>query len=707
MPSGATHGPLRALSGAPVREPSRLAAAPAPSRPEPRATHRGRWLVGAAVVVLTASAVLAPVDWRRLVGSSDPATPLNPVGHAVPVERSGPVSLVVESPVADAVVGDPLRVEGTLRAPASVEVRCAGRVGRRVADHFVVEEVTLSEGRADLIVEAYDGARRVAVDARSIVVDRTPPRIDLVAPSLREVLVRPDVTVEGRVVDAHLARLTVNGAEVIPGAEGRFACVVRFEALGTHTVVVRAVDALGMERSLERAVERRAERSASDRLLVDARARADAGDWEGVAALAAQVERAGGEIPNDLRDGLDRYRAPPELRIESPGDGAIISATHVVVRGTMSTARPKSDVLTVDGAVVPVVDGQFRIEVRVPERPGPFDLLVRVRSAGVDRIEPVRLGLVYAPEPWRVFLGGWAEPEGTERDPETDFPRRIRRSRDSAVMVLVPAGEYWRGASGRTIDPDTEADELPQTRVRLTRAYYLDEAEVSVRQFRAFVDATAYVSTAEQRKGEKLSTLTIERGESLDVAGRSWRLPAVDSNRHAQADEPVTLVSFFDAVAFSTWAGVGLPTEAQFERALRGGVENAIYPWGASRLPPRGSGNLADESLGRERPGFAKVDAYDDGVAWLAPVRFSKAGRFGLYDLVGNVLEWCADSYDPAAYGRGMVENPMVNSPSSKGVLRGSAWTSPLPGARNANRIWADRSRGFDYVGFRCAKALP
>lgn len=242
-------------------------------------------------------------------------------------------------------------------------------------------------------------------------------------------------------------------------------------------------------------------------------------------------------------------------------------------------------------------------------------------------------------------------------------------------MVWVPGGQFTMGSDS----PDARPDEGPSHLVE-TDGFWIDETEVTNAQFRAFVAATGYLTTAEQTPKwedlrEQVPPGTPEPPPGVLVPGSlvftppahavdlrnvglwwtwtpdaSWQHPfGPDSNikngdLKNRDDEPVTHVSWDDAVAYATWAGKALPTEAQWERAARMGQDGAPYIWG-SELEPDGK-HMANIWQGT----FPHFNSGVDGFLGIAPVRSFPPNAIGLYDMAGNVWEWTADQFRADAY---------------------------------------------------------
>ncbi|MFK7959881.1 MAG: formylglycine-generating enzyme family protein [Phycisphaerales bacterium] len=308
-------------------------------------------------------------------------------------------------------------------------------------------------------------------------------------------------------------------------------------------------------------------------------------------------------------------------------------------------------------------------------------------------------------------------------------------------MVRIPAGTFQMGAD----DAHARRDEQPVHSVALS-AFWIDIHEVSNRRFAAFVAATNYRTTAERAPDwealkEQLPPGTPRPPEELLVAasmvfrppppavaaarplgpgdwwawvpGANWRHPeGPESSIDDRMDHPVVHVSHEDALAFCRWAGVRLPTEAEWERAARGGRDGAAYPWG-NAAPSDASANLWQ---GR----FPVEDAAADGFAQPAPVGSFPANRFGLHDMAGNVWEWCADWYRPDTYDRRAAGASTTVHPANpagpadsfdpaeptvpKRVMRGGSFmchASYCRGYRVSARMKSSPDSGMSNVGFR------
>ncbi len=261
-------------------------------------------------------------------------------------------------------------------------------------------------------------------------------------------------------------------------------------------------------------------------------------------------------------------------------------------------------------------------------------------------------------------------------------------------MLELPGGTFRMGD-----DLSPAPDARPARPVRLS-PFRIDEHEVTNGQFAAFARATGHVTAAEQR-GWSLVWDEAE-GRHVETPGADWRHPGGPHTRIDGRDRfPVVHVSWHDAVAYCRWAKKRLPTEAEWEYAARSGLRDANFPWGnEERVDGRYPANYRQH--GRA------VDA--DGFARLAPVKSYPPSAFRLYDMCGNVAEWCADWYAADYYTGSPRENPSGPSDGTERVVRGGSWLSP-------EQYRADHHVGVrscyapattsDHIGFRAARTLP
>jgi len=286
--------------------------------------------------------------------------------------------------------------------------------------------------------------------------------------------------------------------------------------------------------------------------------------------------------------------------------------------------------------------------------------------------------------------------------------------------------------------PDTMDDARPVHRVYV-EGFWMDATEVTNEQFTRFVTATSYVTSAERKPraedypgvpAEKLVAgsvvftppdhavpLTNPLAWWSYIAGADWRHPeGPGSDLTGREKHPVVHIAYEDAAAYAKWAGKRLPTEAEWEFAARGGQAGQRYTWG-NELQPGGKW-LANIWEGH----FPDENTAADGFNRVAPVASFPANAYGLYDMAGNVWEWCSDWYRPDAYaldlqaaGGGTTKNPggppreLSFDPAEPGlrkrVQRGGSFlctdqycTRYMLGSRGKGA----EDTGSNHVGFRC-----
>jgi sulfatase modifying factor 1 len=298
-------------------------------------------------------------------------------------------------------------------------------------------------------------------------------------------------------------------------------------------------------------------------------------------------------------------------------------------------------------------------------------------------------------------------------------------------MVWVPGGTFWMGCENCGMP-----DALP-SHLASVDGFWMDRTPVTNADFQRFVAATGYVTVAERPldprdyptvpkeklvPGSSVFTPTGER-VPLDNPLQWWRYAPGASWKHPQGpgstvrkrqDHPVVHVAFEDAVAYAKWANKRLPTEAEFEFAARGGLDRNLYPWGNDLMP--GNKPVANTWQGP----FPASDRGEDGHLGTSPVTAFPANGFGLYDMGGNVWQWCADWYRPDYYET-VAKSPVTHNPqgpdhsfdpqepgAAKRVVRGGSYLCTdqycaryLVGSRGKAEI----SSGSSNLGFRLVRS--
>jgi formylglycine-generating enzyme required for sulfatase activity len=293
----------------------------------------------------------------------------------------------------------------------------------------------------------------------------------------------------------------------------------------------------------------------------------------------------------------------------------------------------------------------------------------------------------------------------------------------------VPAGEFMMGSAEPLATlarafPHADAkrlkelsDEAPVHRVRITRAFWLGAHEVTVGQFRQFVQESGYVpesvrdGTGGYGFNANYDPARSERGDLFE--GRdprySWQNPGfAQSDRH-----PVVNVTWNDAVAMAAWlsrregATYRLPTEAEWEYAARGGTRTR-YPGGDHPDVLLKTANTFDREAALRWPRWREQAGHgSDGYPFTAPVGSFAPNAFGLYDMIGNAWEWCADWYGEDYYAHSPASDPAGPATGNARVRRGGSWHSWPLYSRVAFRNWNTPETRYVLVGFRLLREAP
>ena len=262
------------------------------------------------------------------------------------------------------------------------------------------------------------------------------------------------------------------------------------------------------------------------------------------------------------------------------------------------------------------------------------------------------------------------------------LPPVIVNENDGGEMVLIPAGVYLMGSTSEQtaalvakdarLSPDFFHAESPQHSVQLSD-FYIDRHPVTNAQYAAFMAATGYPAPKYW----------------IDAPQMGAAEPFPIGSRHGS--HPVVGISYADALAYCKWAGKRLPTEAEWEKAARGGLVNQQYPWGNE--PSRNYANTGGV-WGKDR------------WFWTAAVGSFLPNAYGLSDMAGNVFEWCADWYAADYYPQSPSRNPRGPETGQTRVLRGGSWSNNILGIyqmRCAYRFHARPDTRNLIIGFRCA----
>ena len=322
--------------------------------------------------------------------------------------------------------------------------------------------------------------------------------------------------------------------------------------------------------------------------------------------------------------------------------------------------------------------------------------------------------------------------------PATSHSTPTTRPKAPSEMKWIPGGEFIMG----TDDPQSMPNERPSHHVKID-GFWIDEHDVTNANFRRFVEATGYITTAERPINwddlkEELPPNTPRPDDSmlapgslvftppdhnvpLDdpsgwwkwVQGASWRHPGgPGTDLSGKDNHPVVQVSWNDAVAYAKWSGKRLPTEAEWEFAARGGLEQKRYVWGDDFRP---HGKWMANTY---RGDFPVHNTADDGFAGTSPVGSFPPNGYGLYDMAGNVWQWCSDWYradsPQESAAKGCCSNPTgpltsfdpLEPYAAKRVVKGGSFLcceqycqSYRPSARRGE----SPDTAMSHIGFRCA----
>jgi len=301
-------------------------------------------------------------------------------------------------------------------------------------------------------------------------------------------------------------------------------------------------------------------------------------------------------------------------------------------------------------------------------------------------------------------------------------------------MVFIEGGKFLMGGD----NDEARSDEYPKHSVEIS-SFWMDETEVTNAQFKKFIDETGYITTAERKinwdeiksalppgtpkPNDSLlepASLVFKEYETKNlndysnwwslVRNANWRQPfGPDSNITGKENYPVVHVSWEDAQAYCEWAGKRLPTEAEFEYASRGGKLNNIYSWGNEKI------DVKEIKANSWNGSFPSKNTVLDKFYYSAPVKSFSPNGYGLYDMGGNVWEWCSDWYHSNYYSmlpKSGTLNPKgpdtsydpIEPFSEKKVIRGGSFLcndSYCSGYRNAARMKTTPDSSSLHTGFR------
>jgi formylglycine-generating enzyme required for sulfatase activity len=279
-------------------------------------------------------------------------------------------------------------------------------------------------------------------------------------------------------------------------------------------------------------------------------------------------------------------------------------------------------------------------------------------------------------------------------------------------MIKLPGGKFLMGTDDKEGFP---ADGEGPVREIILDSFFIDETTVTNFQFAEFIKATGYKTEAEQfgwsfvfygllSKEDQQSDYQVAATTPwwCAISGAQWNHPeGENSDISERMDHPVVHVSWNDANAYCQWAGKRLPTEAEWEYAARGGLVQKKFPWG-DELTPDGK-HECNIWQGR----FPDYNSMDDGYLGTAPAKSFKPNDFGLYNVSGNVWEWCNDWFSKDFHKTATRNNPRGPSIGESKVMRGGSFLCHHSycnryrvAARSSNTIDSSTSN----IGFRCVR---
>jgi sulfatase modifying factor 1 len=274
----------------------------------------------------------------------------------------------------------------------------------------------------------------------------------------------------------------------------------------------------------------------------------------------------------------------------------------------------------------------------------------------------------------------------------------VRDCSSCPEMVVIPAGSFAMGSPDSEISRNN--DEGPVHQVKLS-TFALGKTEITRSQFSAFVKDSKYVTG--------VKCVAFAGGKFNEQSGRNWR----DIGYLQTATHPASCLSWNDAIAYTKWLShktgkqYRLPSEAEWEYAARANTVTSRY-WGNDPDAACAYANVADMTAEAEIPHASSwlLHHCTDGFAYSAPVGSFKANTFGLYDMLGNVLEWTEDSFHET-YKGAPIDGSAWQGDASRRVLRGGSWNSSPSLVRSARRCVSKPDERFSFAGFRVARGLP
>ncbi len=253
--------------------------------------------------------------------------------------------------------------------------------------------------------------------------------------------------------------------------------------------------------------------------------------------------------------------------------------------------------------------------------------------------------------------------------------------KDQLEYVWMPPGTFRMGCTPH--DADCDAIEEPSHRVRITQGYWMGRHEVTIRAFKKFAKATR----RQMPPPPNVTPFAELSGKGKIKLGARNIAHVFDSGPGKKEDRPIVAATFEEAEAYCKFAGGRLPTEAEWEYAARGGKGDRRYPWG--------------DEISHDDANYGNA-AGRDRWRYTGPVKSFDAHGFGLFDMAGNVWEWCSDWVDGNYYLNTPEDDPQGPTNGVGKSIRGGSWGFGPRYLRVSTRAMADPASRGDGVGFRC-----
>ena len=337
-------------------------------------------------------------------------------------------------------------------------------------------------------------------------------------------------------------------------------------------------------------------------------------------------------------------------------------------------------------------------------------------SFAATRLAQARMGLNALKQATNRDKNGLAKPTpGCYLNPDRIWERKLTIGGQTFYFVYVPAGTFTmghrdkekpvlKGKVGAAFYEEYFADEKPKHVCRLSRAVWLSKTEITIAQFQAFVIATGYRTDAEAGRGKLGKGSIVLSGERpVKQADAGWRKPYFSQGD----DHPVVCVSWNDCQQMIQWLRntsgqpFRLPTEAEWEYACRAGTDTSFF-WGNNYAKTCVYANGADKATQAKYAHWAVNDC-SDGHGETAPVGSFTPNAWGLYDMSGNVWEWCNDWYGETYYAGSPGRDPTGPSSGTDRVNRGGGWNNLPMNLRSAYRDNCSPDYRISNLGFRLA----